>query len=87
MSEKPSENTSASGVGSKDLLGRRREVEIGSHDLAKLLLALPNRAVFRHTDDDSGILKPLSHVEEVVSCDEDGEPQRRVIVIDTALVL
>jgi hypothetical protein len=67
----------------------KTEITITSHELARQLLAQPDLPVFRHPvhDDDweEGHLIPLSHVEKITSADEDGEPFRDCIVIDTAL--
>ena len=66
-----------------------KEITITSHELARKLLAGPDLPVFRHSahdeDVEEGALIPLSHVEKITSSDEDGEPLRDVVVIDTAL--
>jgi hypothetical protein len=66
-----------------------KEITITAHELARKLLEGPDLPVFRHPVHDEnweeGHLVPLSHVEKITSADEDGEPFRDVVVVDTAL--
>ena len=64
----------------------RKQIVIKSHELAAMLLALPNLPVYRHLDGDSGGLQPLSHAEKILACDEDEKPTLNCIVVDTASV-
>lgn len=67
-----------------------KDITITSHELARKLLAGPDLPVFRHSahdeDVEDGELIPLSHVEEIQSVDGDGDPLRKWVVIDTAIV-
>ena len=57
-----------------------------SHELAAMLLALPNLPVYRHRDDDenedTGILENIGIAEKITACDEDGNPTIDCIVLD-----
>ena len=59
---------------------------IKSHELAEMLMALPNLPVYRHRDDDSnedtGVLESIGIAEKITACDEDGNQTIDCIVLD-----
>ena len=59
---------------------------INSHELAAMLLALPNLPVYRLLDGGEGGMQPLSHAEKITACDEDEKPTLDCILVDTAII-
>ena len=63
----------------------KKQKVIKSHELAAMLLALPNLPVYRHCDDEDddecGGLKPVATAEKITACDEDKNPTIDCIVL------
>ena len=65
----------------------KKRQAIKSHELAAMLLALPNLPVYRHRDDDpdpdeKGVLERIGTLERMTACDEDENPTVDCIVLD-----
>jgi hypothetical protein len=66
----------------------RKSRAMKAHELAKLLMQLPNLPVYRildHGEDENGELLPIGAVAKLTACDEDENPTIDCIVLDGGL--